>query len=180
MNVQEVSKFLSYVLRHRPDAIGVELSPAGWVSVDELLAATARHGKPITREQLDEVVHTSDKQRFAFSEDGLQIRANQGHSVRIDLGYEAATPPQTLYHGTTEKYLADIRREGLKKRSRHHVHLSDTVETATAVGARRGKPVVLSIRAAEMHAAGHEFYVTPNNVWLTDAVPPEYLEFPEA
>jgi putative RNA 2'-phosphotransferase len=181
MKAQEakrISKFLSYVLRHEPESIGVELSPAGWVPVEMLLAAAARHGRRITIDQLNEVVRTSDKQRFAFSEDGRDIRANQGHSAPVELGYEPAPPPEVLYHGTTERFLDAIGREGLKRGSRHHVHLSATIETATAVGGRRGRPVVLTIRAREMHNAGHTFYVTPNNVWLTESVPPEYLDFP--
>jgi putative RNA 2'-phosphotransferase len=172
---KQISKFLSYVLRHDPQSIGVTLSPAGWIGIDELLAASAKHGRRITRAELEEVVRTSDKQRFAVSDDGSQIRANQGHSVVVDLGYEPATPPEFLYHGTTEKFLDSIRRHGLQKRSRHHVHLSPNEETARAVGGRRGKAVILTIRARQMHEAGCEFYVTPNSVWLTDAVPPEFI-----
>jgi putative RNA 2'-phosphotransferase len=137
-----------------------------------LLEGARKNGNHITREQLEEVIRTSDKQRFALSEDGLQIRANQGHSVPVELGYEAAVPPDLLYHGTTGKFLNSIRKHGLQKQARHHVHLSPTVETATAVGGRRGKPVILTIRAR------HAFYVTPNQVWLVDAVPPEFIEFP--
>jgi putative RNA 2'-phosphotransferase len=172
---KSISKFLSYVLRHDPQSIGVALSPAGWIAVDELLAAAAKHGRRITREELEEVVAASDKQRFALSKDGLQIRANQGHSVPVELGYEPSPPPDVLYHGTTEKFLESIRRHGLQKRGRHHVHLSPTVETARAVGGRRGKPVILSIRAREMYAAGYAFFVTPNQVWLADEVPPQFI-----
>jgi putative RNA 2'-phosphotransferase len=172
---KQISKFLSYVLRHDPQSIGIALSPAGWIGVEELLAAARKHGRRITRAELDEVVRTSDKQRFALSDDGLQIRANQGHSVVVELGYEPSPPPAILYHGTTEKFLESIRRHGLQKRSRHHVHLSPTVETARAVGGRRGKAVILAIRAREMHEAGHAFFVTPNQVWLADEVPPEFI-----
>ncbi len=175
---KRISKFLSYVLRHDPQSIQVELTPAGWVSVETLLTAARRHGHAITREQLDEVVRSSDKQRFAFSEDGLQIRANQGHSVPVELGYEPAEPPETLYHGTTARFLDAIRRHGLQKRGRHHVHLSATIATAATVGGRRGKPVILAIRAQAMHQDGHVFYVTPNHVWLTDEAPPQYIDFP--
>ncbi len=181
MNAEQtkrLSKFLSYVLRHDPGSIGVELSPAGWIAVDALLTASRKHGKPLSREQLEQIVHGNDKQRFAFSEDGLQIRANQGHSLSVDLGYEPAQPPEVLYHGTTHKFLDSIRQHGLQKRSRHHVHLSVTQETAAAVGARRGKPTILTIRSREMHEAGCAFYVTPNQVWLTEEVPPHYIEFP--
>jgi putative RNA 2'-phosphotransferase len=181
MNAEQtkrISKFLSLVLRHQPQLIGLELSPAGWVAIDELLAAAAQHGRRMTREELDEVVRSNDKQRFAISDDGLHIRANQGHSVEVDLGYTPADPPEVLYHGTTEQFLDSIRRTGLHKRKRHHVHLSLSVETATAVGGRRGKPTILTIRAGAMQAAGHKFFVTPNGVWLTNEVPPEYIEFP--
>jgi len=128
-----ISKFLSLVLRHKPEEIGITLDPAGWIDVDSLLAACAAHGSPITRDQLDSIVAGSDKQRFAFSEDRLRIRANQGHSVEVELGYAPAEPPEILYHGTAEKYVDSIRREGLLKRQRHHVHLSPTVQTAAAV-----------------------------------------------
>lgn len=174
---KRVSKFLSYVLRHDPGSIGIALSADGWVAIEELLAGAGRHGTHLTRGQLDEVVQTSDKQRFALSEDGLRIRANQGHSVSVDLGYEPAEPPEVLYHGTTGKFLDSIRKHGLQKGSRHHVHLSPNTETAAKVGGRRGKPVILTIRAQAMHAAGHVLFLTPNEVWLTDAVPPEFIEF---
>ena len=173
------SKLLSLVLRHKPQEIGITLDPAGWVEVDVLLAALAAHGSPITREQLDAIVAGSDKQRFALSEDRSKIRANQGHSVEVELGHAPAEPPDTLYHGTAEKYVDAIRREGLQKRKRHHVHLSPTAQTAAAVGTRHGKLVLLEVRAGDMHRAGIAFFKTPNNVWLTDAVPPEYLIFPD-
>lgn len=172
------SKFLSLVLRHKPQTVGIELDEAGWVKVDVLLSALARHGHPISRATLEEVVSTNDKQRFSFSKDGKRIRANQGHSVEVELGYQRATPPEILYHGTPQQFVELIVREGLKKMDRHHVHLHVDVATSTAVGRRRGKPVLLQVRALEMHQAGHEFFVTPNDVWLTDHVPVEYLEFP--
>jgi len=172
------SKYLSLVLRHKPDTVGITLDEAGWVRVDELMSALARHGKPMSRTTLEEVVATNDKQRFSFSEDGTRIRANQGHSVEIELGYQAALPPEILYHGTPQQFVEPIAREGLNKMSRHHVHLHLDVGTSTAVGRRRGKPVLLRIRALAMHQAGHQFFVTPNDVWLTDHVPAEYIEFP--
>lgn len=172
------SKFLSVVLRHKPETVGIALDPSGWVGVDELLAACARHGRTIWREQLDQIVATSDKKRFAFNEDGTRIRANQGHSVDVELGHAPATPPELVYHGTPEKSVAAIRREGLLKMQRHHVHLSENVQQTLAVGARRGRPVVLTVRAGDMHRAGHVFYKTPNDVWLVDAVPPEFIAFP--
>lgn len=174
----KTSKFLSLVLRHRPDAIGIALDDAGWVGVDELLAACARHGQPISPELLRQVVETNDKQRFAFSEDGTRIRASQGHSVQVDLGYEPVEPPEVLYHGTVEKYLPAIRRDGLTRRSRHHVHLSADVATAEAVGERRGDAVILRVRAKAMHDRGMAFFRSANGVWLTDEVPAEFIEFP--
>ena len=169
------SKFLSLVLRHEPQRIGVRLDEAGWVAVDALLEGCRRAGTPISREDLEEIVRTSDKQRFALSEDGTRIRANQGHSVDVELGYEPATPPEVLYHGTAEKYLASILREGLQKQARHHVHLSERKDQAAPVGRRHGKLVILQVAAGSMHRAGREFFRTPNGVWLTDQVAPEFL-----
>lgn len=175
-----LSRTLSYVLRHKPDSVGLTLDAAGWASVTDLLMALARKGHTISRATLERVVRDSDKQRFALSEDGLRIRANQGHSLQVDLGYEPAVPPRVLYHGTVERALASIRAQGLARRQRHHVHLSATVETASVVGARRGRPVVLSIDAKAMHEAGHAFFCSTNSVWLTEHVPPVYIRFPEA
>ena len=174
--MKRTSKFLSLVLRHQPDRIGICLDEAGWVDVDVLLEAMARHGKPISREMLEEVVRTNDNKRFSFSEDGKQIRANQGHSVHVDLGYKSAEPPEILLHGTPTRFLESIRQEGLKKMDRHHVHLSPDTGTARAVGARRGRPLVFRILAGRMQRDGHRFFLTANGVWLTDRVPPEYLE----
>jgi len=172
------SKFLSLVLRHDPGKIGVTLDDAGWTDVAALLTACAAQGVVITREELAQIVATSDKQRFALSPDGTRIRANQGHSVEVDLELPPATPPARLYHGTVAGVLPAIRAEGLTKQARHHVHLSADLETATRVGGRRGKPVVLVIRADEMAAAGHVFFCSANGVWLTDHVPPELIDFP--
>ena len=169
------SKFLSLVLRHRPDVIGIELDAEGWVAVEELLTACAKHGRAISRDQLDDLVRTNDKQRFAFSVDGSRIRANQGHSLPVDLGLVPVEPPELLYHGTVPRFLESIRREGLTKGTRHHVHLSPDVETATKVGQRRGRPIVLMIAAGHMFRDGHKFYRSENGVWLTDAVPPAYI-----
>jgi len=179
MGAQDVrlSKLLSLVLRHRPETIGITLDAAGWVDVDTLLEAMAAHGQPVTIEQLRSLVASSDKQRFALSDDGRRIRANQGHSVQVELGYEPAVPPERLYHGTTGRFVESIRTQGLVKGSRHHVHLSETPETAVIVGQRRGKPVVLTIQAGDMHRKGFTFYRTPNGVWLTDNVPAPYLVF---
>ncbi len=171
----KISKKLSLVLRHRPHEYGVELDPAGWVDVGVLLEALARRGFPVTPDELDEVVRTSDKQRFAIDEDRRRIRANQGHSVAVELGLDPQAPPAALFHGTVEDNLASIAREGLVRGSRHHVHLSADVETATRVGARRGRPVVLTIDSAAMRADGLTFFVSANGVWLTSHVPPGYI-----
>ncbi len=171
-----VSKFLSKHLRHDPAGLGLVLQPGGWVEVEALLAACAQRGMVISRAQLAEVVASSDKQRFALSDDGTQIRANQGHSVAVDLQLEPAEEvPAALYHGTAEAVVAVILREGLRRMDRHHVHLSADVETARKVGGRHGRPVVLVVDTAAMRAAGAVFYRSANGVWLTDAVAPGYL-----
>lgn len=170
------SKFLSLVLRHRPELIGIELGAGGWVKIEILLAGCAKRGRALTRSQLDEIVRLCPKQRFAVSSDGMEIRANQGHSVHIELGYESAQPPAQLYHGTSERRLDSIRREGLRRMRRHHVHLSEDAGTAERVGQRHGKAVVLTVLAERMLAAGHEFFVSTNGVWLTEHVPTEFLQ----
>ena len=181
MNEQELkkkSKFLSLILRHQPEKVGITLDESGWVDVEVLLAAMSQQGKGMSRATLDTVVQSNDKQRFSFNADGTRIRANQGHSISVDLGYTTAVPPEILFHGTPEKFIEPISREGLKKMNRHHVHLHVDEQTSIAVGRRRGRPVLLKVRAREMHQAGCEFFVTPNQVWLTDSVPVEYIEFP--
>lgn len=178
MNDVSISKFLSLVLRHEPQAIGIVLDSAGWISVDELLAAWARHKSPLTREHLERIVATSDKKRFAFSEDGQRIRANQGHSVAVELDYKEQVPPETLFHGTATRFLDSIKSGGLVKGARHHVHLSIEHTTAVAVGVRHGKPVVLTARSGDMHRAGHHFYLSANGVWLVDQVPAAFIGFP--
>jgi putative RNA 2'-phosphotransferase len=175
----ELSKFLSFVLRHQPQAVGLLLDHHGWVEVDELIAKCRAHGKQLSREVVEEIVATSPKRRFAISDDGLRIRARQGHSVDVDLGYEPKTPPEVLFHGTVASNLPSIHSDGLRKMGRHHVHLSPDSETARMVGMRRGKPVVLRITAAKMHGNGRVFYLSANGVWLTEQVPPEYIEFPD-
>lgn len=174
-NLKKISKSFSYVLRHRPDTIGITLDEAGWVSVDELLHAFSQHGNQYTRALLEDVVSDNDKQRFEFSHDGTKIRARQGHSVKINLAYESATPPDVPYHGTVRHNLDSILEKGLHKAKRHHVHMSTNKETMVSVAQRHGKPVLLKIDAKQMHGAGHEFYVTGNDVWLTDFVPREFL-----
>jgi len=173
--LKQISKSLSYVLRHRPDSVGIELETGGWIAVEALLSAFAQAGSPLTVESLREVVATSDKQRFELSDDGSRIRARQGHSVPIELGYEPATPPVVLYHGTAERNLNSILEKGLIKGRRHHVHLSTNRQTMIQVAMRHGKPVLLAVQAGQMHADGHAFFVTRNNVWLTEHVPPKYI-----
>jgi putative RNA 2'-phosphotransferase len=170
-----VSKFLAKYLRHAPHELGLTLRPGGWVPVDDLLDAAAKHGFPIAYDELIECVETNDKERFSFAESGDLIRANQGHSVEVDLGLEEKEPPEVLYHGTVERLLPSIRAQGLRKGKRHHVHLSKDMETARKVGARRGKPVILVIDAGRMFRDGFRFFLSANGVWLTDAVPPSYL-----
>jgi putative RNA 2'-phosphotransferase len=174
-STKTTSRFLSLVLRHQPEELGIELDDAGWVDVDVLLTALAAHGRKTSRQELERIVATNNKQRFAFSDDGARIRASQGHSVDVELGYVASQPPAILYHGTVARFLESIRHQGLDKRSRHHVHLSATIETAINVGGRRGPPVILEVAAARMAIAGHAFFVSENGVWLTESVPPEFL-----
>ncbi|MEV0972972.1 RNA 2'-phosphotransferase [Microtetraspora glauca] len=171
-----VSKYLAKHLRHQPERIGVELDANGWVDVEALLAASAAHGFPISRAELERVVADNDKRRYVIQ--GERIRASQGHSVPVDLDLPVTTPPALLYHGTVARNVAAIRAEGVRPMSRHHVHLSPDRETATRVGARRGRPVVLTVDAAAMRAAGHEFRVSANGVWLVDHVPPAFIRFP--
>ncbi|MGW0832116.1 RNA 2'-phosphotransferase [Streptomyces prunicolor] len=172
----KVSKYLSKHLRHQPGRIGLTLDEAGWVEIDTLIAACAAHGFRFDREELDHVVATNDKRRFAI--EGTRIRASQGHSIEVDLGLPPATPPPYLFHGTVARNLDAIRAEGLRPMNRHAVHLSADRETATRVGARRGRPVVLSVDAGAMHKDGQVFRVSENGVWLTEAVPVRYLRFP--
>lgn len=174
------SKFLSLVLRHDPARIGLELDANGWANVAELLQKANAAGQYLDENTLREVVATNEKKRFALSEDGARIRANQGHSVKIDLGLEAQVPPNILFHGTATRFLEGIRAEGLVPRERQHVHLSADEPTAIAIGQRHGKPVVIIVEAARMHAEGHEFFVSENGVWLTESVAAAYLVFPNA
>ncbi len=183
MNPEErkrISKFLSLVLRHEPGLVDIHLDEAGWVAVSELLAACGRRGRAITHERLQEVVATNDKKRFEFSLDGSRIRASQGHTVEVDLGYSPKSPPEYLYHGTAERSVPSIRAQGLLKCQRHHVHLyaEDRLQTARDTGGRHGRPVILRVLAGRMAAEGYPFFFSTNEVWLTDHVPPQYIEFP--
>jgi putative RNA 2'-phosphotransferase len=171
----KTSRYLSRHLRHQPERLGLTLEPGGWVAVDDLLEACAARSFALTRGGLEEVVARNDKRRFSFDASGERIRANQGHSVEVDLELAPAQPPELLFHGTGRGSLASILRDGLERGGRHHVHLSPDVETAVRVGRRHGPPVVLDVAAGRMAAAGHTFYVSDNGVWLVDAVPPEFL-----
>jgi len=173
--VVSISKFLSLVLRHKPETIGLELDEAGWTNVDTLIQKLNQNGKTIDFKILEEVVKTNNKKRFAFNEDKTQIRASQGHSIEIDHGFEAMVPPDILFHGTAEKNIGSILQSGLDKRNRHHVHLSADLETALMVGKRHGKPVIFEVAALKMHEEGMPFYKSENAVWLTELVPAKYL-----
>lgn len=171
----KISKFLSLILRHQPEAVGLTLEENGWVKVADLIDACAKHGRAFTLDELCEVVETNDKKRFSFDASREKIRANQGHSAAVEIEFEQRTPPAVLYHGTAEKNVDSILRTGLEKRARHHVHLSDNLETARAVGKRYGKPVIFEIDTAKMIENDFQFFVSANNVWLVDGVPPEFL-----
>ncbi len=172
----KISKFLSLVLRHKPEAIGLDLDEKGWGALQELIEKAPMR---LTRDDIFRVVRESDKQRFAISEDGLMIRANQGHSIEIDLGLEPVVPPDVLFHGTATRFLDAIRDNGLIRQNRQYVHLSPDRKTATKVGQRHGEPVILTVQAAVMHQAGHLFFVSDNGVWLTEKVPAAFIETPQ-
>ncbi len=171
-----LSKWVSLRLRHNPAGICLALDTAGWARIDDLIAASARHGVRFDRGRLDHVVANNDKRRFEYDDSGTRIRARQGHSIDVELGYTDAAPPQMLYHGTATRFLPEIRSKGLLPMSRHDVHLSVDEATARVVGARHGSPAVLTVDAAAMAADGHTFRVTGNGVWLTAAVPARYLQ----
>lgn len=171
----DVSRALSYYLRHRPDLLGVEMDTGGWVNVEELLARFTEVNSSLTMPELVEVIVGNDKQRFALDTSGKRIRASQGHSVPVDLGLEDVSPPAVLYHGTNERAWETIQDQGLLPMRRHDVHLSATRATALTVGARRRLPIVLTVDAEGMEAAGFSFRVTANGVWLTSRVPPRFL-----
>jgi putative RNA 2'-phosphotransferase len=173
---KQISKFLSLVLRHQPELIGIELTTDGWVNIPFLLAQMSKHGKVIDRDTLEKVVQSNDKQRFSIDQEHNRIRANQGHSVEVDLGLAAQTPPPVLYHGTATKFLDSILAEGLQKQQRHHVHLSANLDTARKVGQRHGKPIILTVDTVAMTANGFSFYLSDNLVWLVDSVPPNFLK----
>lgn len=172
---QRISRFLSLVLRHDPASIGLRLDARGWAEVTDLLSCLNNHKKPLTRTDLESIVTENNKSRFTFSEDGTKIRASQGHSINIDLDLTPQTPPDLLYHGTATRFIEDIANQGLLKMSRQHVHLSHDPRTAHSVGQRHGRAIILEVAAKLMVSHGHEFFLSENGVWLTDTVPPDYL-----
>jgi putative RNA 2'-phosphotransferase len=172
---RRLSKLLSLVLRHDPSLVGLRLDPGGWVDLDVLVVGIQSRRPGATRADIERVVATNDKQRFALDATRSRIRANQGHSVAVELGLPRRRPPAALFHGTVATSVPGILRDGLSRRSRHAVHLSPDRATAARVGARRGRPAVLRVDAVRMHAEGYEFSVSDNGVWLVEAVPPEYL-----
>lgn len=176
----QLSKFLSYVLRHHPEAIGISLDDGGWARVDELLAGAKRIGKHISKKELVQVVERGPKRRFSLGDDHRRVRANYGHSIPIDLDLEPREPPETLFHGTAERNVESIFQLGLKPKGRRFVHLSTDAHAAREVGSRHGEPAVLRIEARRMHETGHDFYQTEAGVWLTEHVPGEYLRRPAA
>lgn len=173
MSIVKISKFLSYVLRHKPEAIGLTLDSEGWAEISDIIA---KADMPITQAQIEDAVATSDKQRFALSEDKQRIRANQGHSIKVDLGLKPVAPPAQLFHGTATRFVGPIMAAGLLKQTRQHVHLSTDLETASKVGVRHGKLAIFEVRALEMHENGHRFYLSQNGVWLVEHVPAGFLD----
>lgn len=177
MGLTELSRYMCLILRHHPEVIGITLDEHGWADVEELIAGIAeKKNKNFNREMLEEIVRTDDKQRYAFSEDRTKIRANQGHSIPVDVELEKKEPPEILYHGTGEKYVESIDATGLISKNRLYVHLSGDVETAENVGKRHGAPVIYRVHSGRMHRDGYEFFLSRNGVWLTKRVPVEYLE----
>ncbi len=172
---KKISKFLSLVLRHKPQTIGIELDKNAWANVSELISKMNAYGKNIDFETLDLIVKTDNKQRYSFNEDKSKIRANQGHSIEVDLDYSEKEPPEFLYHGTAQRFISSILKTGLQKQNRHHVHLSSNIETAVSVGKRHGIPVVLKILSKRMFEQGYKFYQSENGVWLTYEVPTRYI-----
>jgi len=179
VDIVKASRFLSLVLRHNPSKIDLILDEQGWANVNELLERMNQRNFNLDRNDLELIVEKNNKKRFTFSEDGDFIRANQGHSIAIDLALEPIKPPLQLFHGTATKSVSVILREGLKKMRRQHVHLSDNMDTAVNVGGRHGKPVVLIVESRQMYKDGFEFFCSKNGVWLTDRIPAKYIESPQ-
>lgn len=177
-DVKKTSKYFSFILRHAPESIGLELDEQGWASVDELMKKTTDF--ELTPALIQTVVETNDKQRFRLSDDGKRIKANQGHSIKVDLALEPIEPPEILFHGTATRFKENIMKDGLQKMNRHHVHLSESLAVAKSVGERYGKPVIFHIQAKQMHKQGHLFYKTVNHVWLVNEVPIEFIDVPQS
>ena len=176
MGIKETSKFISLILRHKPEVIGISLDEHGWADVQEMIRGINAAGNHFLDEELlEEIVRTDEKHRYSFNEDHTLIRANQGHSIPVDVELEQKTPPATLYHGTGEKYVTSIEEQGLIPKSRLYVHLSSDPETARKVGSRHGKPVIYTVDCKAMIEDGYVFYLSANNVWLTKNVPVKYL-----
>ena len=175
MSLKETSKYISLILRHKPDVIGITLDEHGWANVDELIAGVSKT-HPLNMSTLEQIVAEDEKQRYSFNEDKTLIRANQGHSIPVDVELEEKEPPEILFHGTGEKYVDSITKEGLISKSRLYVHLSANEETALKVGQRHGKPFIFKVKSGEMHRDGFKFYCSVNGVWLTKSVPVKYLE----
>lgn len=175
--IKTISKFLSLILRHSPETIGLELDENGWAITSELIEKSAKAGQVFTIEMLEEVVRTNDKQRFAFNAEHTKIRANQGHSIEVELNLQIQQAPDILFHGTVDRFIEAIKGEGLRKMDRQHVHLSKDMDTAIKVGSRRGKPIILEVNSEKMQADGFVFYLSENGVWLTDCVPANYINF---
>ena len=173
--MKETSKYISLILRHKPEAIGISLDEHGWANVDELISGVAKTHK-LDMDILEEIVRSDEKQRYSFNEDKTLIRANQGHSIPVDVELEETVPPEKLWHGTGEKFVESIDKQGLIPKSRLYVHLSKDIDTAIKVGSRHGRPVVYGIKALDMYNAGYKFFLSKNGVWLTKEVPVEYLE----
>jgi len=173
INLNKLSKYFSYLLRHKPEAVGLYLDENGWASIEELIKKSTDF--QLTRELVDIVVETNDKQRFSISDDGKRIKANQGHSIEIELDLKPIEPPGLLLHGTTVRFMESIKLKGLCKMDRHHVHLTESKAVAKSVGSRYGKPIILNIAALKMYDDGHSFYKTRNNIWLVEHVPFEYI-----
>lgn len=170
-----LSKFISLILRHKPEIIDIQVDKNGWCDVEELLDRMKNKGRAITRAQLDHIVESDNKGRYTYNSNGTKIRANQGHSIKVDVELKQEIPPKYLYHGTIQKYVEPIMKDGIKKGQRQYVHLSENVEVANTVGKRRGKPVILKIEAGLMHQQGYKFYLSKNNVWLCDYIPSMYV-----
>ena len=175
MNEKEISRFISLILRHKPETVGITLDKHGWADVDELIRGVSRT-HPLTEDLLEEIVRNDEKQRYSFNDDHTKIRANQGHSVKVDVEPEELMPPEYLFHGTGEKYASSIERSGLVPKSRLFVHLSSDLQSAGTVGSRHGKPVVYLVSSGIMAKHGHRFFRSVNGVWMTESVPPEYLK----